>query len=96
MICEAYLSTKLTGLSNQELSSIVEYLIRIFGHQRIDQFNFEQIIQLIYQDKKNTGKVINGSLLKAIGDCAINIPLGEPDIVDSLFFYNNLADRTTR
>lgn len=91
MICEAFLSTKKTGLSGTELQAISNYLLKIFGHSTIDESKFEQIIQLIYQDKKNKGKVINSSLLKAIGECTVNIPIGEPDIIDSLFYYNNLC-----
>ncbi len=91
MICEAYLATKKTGLSVSELESISNYLLSVFGHRTIEEKHFEQIIELIYQDKKNTGKIINSSLLKTIGDCAVNIPIGEPDIIDSLFYYNNLG-----
>ena len=94
MICEAYLSTKKTGLSKHDLDLISNYLLKVFSHEKIDETLFENIIQLIYQDKKNTGKVINSSLLQSIGKCAVNIPIGEPDIIDSLFYYNSLADHS--
>ena len=94
MICEAFLSTKKTGLSKHDLDLISNYLLKVFGHEKIDETLFENIIQLIYQDKKNTGKVINSSLLQAIGKCAVNIPIGEPDIIDSLFYYNSLAEHS--
>ena len=90
MICEAFLSTKKTGMSSDELNAISKYLLKYYGHKKLDESLFEKIIQLIYQDKKNAGKVINSSLLKSIGDCTINIPIGEPDILDSLFYYNSL------
>lgn len=91
MICEAFLATKKTGLSKNDLDIISNYLLKVFGHEKIDETLFENIIQLIYQDKKNTGKIINSSLLQSIGKCAVNIPIGEPDIIDSLFYYNSLA-----
>lgn len=92
MICEAYLSTKKTGLSQNELDSITQFILKVFGHDKIEETYFENIIELIYQDKKNTGKIINSSLLTKIGACAVNIPIGEPDIIDSLFYYNNLVN----
>ncbi|MFY0654861.1 MAG: 3-dehydroquinate synthase [Cyclobacteriaceae bacterium] len=94
MICEAFLSTKKTGLTQDALESITTYLLKVFGHAKIEEKYFEKIIELIYQDKKNKGKVINSSLLKSIGNCAVNIPIGEPDIIDSLFYYNNLMIET--
>ncbi|MFT7033655.1 MAG: 3-dehydroquinate synthase [Cyclobacteriaceae bacterium] len=94
MICEAFLSTKKTGLSKRALDLISNYLLKIFGHEKIDENLFENIIKLIYQDKKNSGKVINTSLLQSIGKCVVNIPVGEPDIIDSLFYYNSLENTT--
>ena len=88
MICEAYLSTKITGLNKNDLEEISTFLISTFQCKPIDKKLFESIIKLIYQDKKNVGRTINSSLLKYIGSCAVNIPLSEADILDSLFYYN--------
>jgi 3-dehydroquinate synthase len=91
MICEAYLSTKLTGLSTKALEEINGTILKRYDCKLIDKQLFESIIQLIYQDKKNEGRTINSSLLNEIGSCAINIPISESDILDSLFYYNKLV-----
>lgn len=88
MICEAYLATKFTGLSKDSCDEIVSYLISIYNPKAIDTRLFDQIISLTLQDKKNEGGVIQFSLLKKIGTCAVNIPIGTPDMLDSLFYFN--------
>jgi 3-dehydroquinate synthase len=88
MIVEAYLSKKLTGLSTIELDEIVSYLIAVYHPVKINPALFEEIISLTVQDKKNEGGIIQFSLLKSIGECTINIPIGIPDMLDSLFYLN--------
>lgn len=88
MICEAYLSKKFTGLTDEALESITQYLIKIYEPKTLDVKLFEDILQLTIQDKKNEGGVVQFSLLKAIGECTINIPIGIPDMVDSLYYFN--------
>lgn len=91
MICESYLATKLTGLPKEQLEEIIIYILRVFDLITIDKSYFEQIIKLIYQDKKNKGNTINCSLLKTIGKCTFDIPVSEANILDSLFYYNRKA-----
>lgn len=88
MIMEAYLSTKTCGLSESSLSELSDFLIKVYNPLPIDQDQFEPILENIMQDKKNEGKSIRMSLLKSIGVCAYDIPIGQQDIIDSLFFFN--------
>ncbi|PIB34334.1 3-dehydroquinate synthase [Reichenbachiella sp. 5M10] len=88
MICEAFLSHKFTGLSSQALEEITNYLIHVYNPVKIDPQLFEVILGLTLQDKKNEGGVVQFSLLKEIGTCAINIPIGIPDMIDSMFYLN--------
>ncbi|MFY0624749.1 MAG: 3-dehydroquinate synthase [Reichenbachiella sp.] len=88
MICEAYLSKKITGLSSEELDEIVNYLTQVYSPITIDPKLFDDILHLTLQDKKNEGGVVQFSLLKSIGECAVNIPISVADMVDSLFYFN--------
>lgn len=92
MICEAYLSSKYTGLSIEDLNTISLDLMRIYTPNKIAPDQFEHIVELTFQDKKNQGNIINCSLLKDIGECTVNIPISEPDILDALFFFNKLTE----
>ncbi len=88
MICEAYLSKKLTGLTNEALQEITDYLIKIYQPRSIDPNLFDEILGFTLQDKKNEGGVVQFSLLQEIGKCTINIPVSTADMVDSLFYFN--------
>ncbi|SMD36777.1 3-dehydroquinate synthase [Reichenbachiella faecimaris] len=88
MICEAYLSHKFTGLSIEELDEIVAYLIGIYHPVKIDKSLFDEIIGLTLQDKKNEGGAVQFSLLTGMGACKVNIPIATPDMLDSLFYFN--------
>ncbi|MDA0196453.1 MAG: 3-dehydroquinate synthase [Bacteroidetes bacterium] len=93
MICESYLSKKKSGLQETELNEIVSYINRIFGLPQLDKEAFEEMVELISQDKKNQGKVINCTLLKTIGEGVVNIPISTGDVIDALFYYNQLSDK---
>ncbi len=91
MICEAYLSSKLNGLSNDALMDIVTSFDAIFARYTIRPDWYEELISLMRNDKKNEGKQIGFALLASIGKCDYNIFVDEQDIKDSLDFYINLS-----
>ena len=93
MICEAFISTKKAGLSKDELSELVNYLIQTFGLIQIDKKDFEGIVNLCLQDKKNQANVINCTLLKRLGEGVVNIPISTGEILDSMFYYNQLSNK---
>lgn len=92
MICEAYLSQKFTGLSQEKLDEIVSYLTETYKPVAIDKSLFDEIIGLTLQDKKNEGGSVQFSLLKAIGETQVNIPIAAPDMLDSLFYFNKCLE----
>ena len=91
MVTELFLSAKTLGVSSEQRDAIIQYLLEVYGHVEIPDALLEKVVELAGHDKKNEGSVINASLLKAVGDCTYNIPIGEPDILDSLFYYRSLA-----
>ena len=91
MICEAYLSKKITGLSTKALDEIVQYLMKVYNPQSISSDHFDELLGLTIQDKKNEGGVVQFSLLQEIGKCTVNIPISTADMVDSLFYYNQMT-----
>jgi 3-dehydroquinate synthase len=93
MICESYLSQKKAGLPETELNEIVSYINRIFGLTQLDKEAIEEMVELTTQDKKNQGKVINCTLLKKMGEGVVNIPISTGDVIDSLFYCNQLSDK---
>lgn len=89
MICEAYLSTKKLGMTEDELDEVTRYILRIYGSKVIDTNVIEAIIQRTKQDKKNEGGKIKCSLLNKIGVCAFNIDIDRDDIKASIAYFNS-------
>ena len=90
MICEAYLSNAVCGLSKEELKDIVDHISNHFPKQDISGFDFNALLKLMQQDKKNEGGKINFSLLKEIGNCTYDIQADEKLIEEALKFYIGL------
>ncbi|MDZ7879699.1 MAG: 3-dehydroquinate synthase [Saprospiraceae bacterium] len=91
MICEAYLSRILRGLSDAELTDICQFILATYGKYDIKPFHFEQLIALMRQDKKNdSASKINFSLLPRIGSVEVNCIAVEAEIEAALCFYKKL------
>lgn len=88
MICEAYLSHTINGLSKEELMQIQQILSNIFPHYRFNSDIYIQLIEYMHNDKKNLQNNIGFSLLRSIGKCDHHIFIAEEAIKDSLDFYN--------
>ncbi|RYE27161.1 MAG: 3-dehydroquinate synthase, partial [Sphingobacteriaceae bacterium] len=89
MICEAFLSTQKTGLSEADLQEIVATFKTFYEKHTIKEASFPQLIELMKSDKKNTSGKINCSLLTQIGQCAIDCFCTEDELCNSLNFYLN-------
>jgi len=90
MLAEAYLSHTKMRLSKEDLDTITQTILEIYGKKYVGHSDFEAIASLCLQDKKNMGKIINCSLLKRIGECEYNIPISEEDILAALQYYHDL------
>jgi len=91
MICETYVSHKKKGLPESDLKSIVEYLVKIFPFQSIPEKDFEGIMELMFQDKKNQRGEINAVLLEALGTPIHDVVLTHTEVISALNYYNTLA-----
>ena len=92
MVCEAYLSKKLLGLNDTELTEISSTILEIYNDLNIHKTDFTSILKLMYQDKKNVNNYLNHSLLYSIGRCGYDIAVDEKDVMDSLFYYLKLKN----
>lgn len=96
MICEAFLSlenkglVKNGGLSERELTSIVHFILKIYGKYDL-KFSDDELLQLMGQDKKNEAAKINCSLLPLLGAVSVNCTPPPQYIIESLNFYRKLA-----
>ena len=87
MICEAYLSKILRGMPESDLTEILNFILKHYGKYNIQQFDFQQLIALMKQDKKNETAAINFSLLEKAGKVVIYCTATPEQIEESLRFY---------
>jgi 3-dehydroquinate synthase len=92
MISEAWLSSKVCGLPEEDLENIVSFLLRCFEHYPIDLPEIKKITGFMMHDKKNTGNGINFTMIKKPGQ-GIAGQCCEPALVEeSLHFYRQIRD----
>ena len=84
--CEAWLSYRHNYLSKEEAVDIKKYIIRYFDIPELDHDDFAYIYELCKNDKKNSGKLINVSLLSTIGKGIPDQLTNENEIKESLAF----------
>jgi len=87
MICEAWLSNKLTGLSDEELKDITNTFLSRYPKYSYTLEQYQVFLDLMKNDKKNEDNKIGFALLKEIGDCTYNIYVEEEDIKSALGYY---------
>lgn len=87
MVCEAYLSHKLAGLSEAALSNITQYFLSTYPSYSFDRTIYPELLTLMKNDKKNEHNKIGFSLLEEVGRCGYNYYVGEELIEESLDYY---------
>ena len=87
MVCEAGISTQLSGLSVTEEKTITEYILANYPQLVFEEKDIADIIAFMRHDKKNYEDDIRMSLLKTAGACVYGIPCQEDIIRESLLSY---------
>lgn len=91
MICEAYLSFKLNGLTLDELNDIVSTFRTHYEGYIFDSAIDSELLALMKNDKKNQADQIGFALLDHIGSCQYDLYVDEEYILSSLDFYRELV-----
>ncbi|MCQ2311249.1 MAG: 3-dehydroquinate synthase [Paludibacteraceae bacterium] len=85
LVAELYLSVVKAGLDRQVLQQMVHLMVEFFGRPQCACSDYDQIIALMRDDKKNEQQgQINFTLLKAIGEPVINSTATETEIKEAL------------
>jgi 3-dehydroquinate synthase len=87
IVCEAWLSHKMLGLSASELNEIVAFVKRFYPHWPLAEEDFPAVFALLKKDKKNVGGRINFTLLPAIGEARVDQFYEVGVIEEALRFY---------
>jgi len=86
MICETWLSNKVSGLSEEETKMIITKIVDSNGKHKLN-IEKSELLRMIRNDKKNAGSKISFTLLKSIGNACIDQHFSEKLIFEALDFY---------
>jgi 3-dehydroquinate synthase len=87
MVCEAWLSHRLKGLSRTELDQISQILCEQFPPWDPQLADPDALLELMGRDKKNRAGEMRLSLLPRIGQCEADVPVRADLILESLLYY---------
>jgi len=90
MMCEAHISFQKGNLSQIQLESISKQLVARYSKVSLNESCFPELLQLMYQDKKNNSKGINVTLLSDIGSAQFDGLATEEEIYQSLHYYSSI------
>ena len=90
MILEAFISTKICHLSEEELKAIKDGILKSFSTVAINKDEQAIIINLLKHDKKNSHGVVKFVLLEAIGQPKIDCVVSNELILEAFNYYANL------
>ena len=91
MVAEVYLSVVHTGCPREVLQQLTQIMLQWYGKPQCDCKQRDQLIQRMYQDKKNNANLTpNFTLLRNIGEPIINQHLTEADINEALEYLFSL------
>lgn len=91
MVAEVYLSVVHTGCPREVLQQLTQIMLQWYGRLQCDCKQRDQLIQRMYQDKKNNAnQTPNFTLLRNIGEPIINQHLTEADINEALEYLFSL------
>lgn len=87
LVCDLYLSCKKCGFPKEVLWTTTQFIRKHYGTYPCSCQNYDQLIELMRHDKKNTKKEeINFTLLSNIGDIRINQTAMESEICEAIDF----------
>lgn len=86
-ICEAYLSFRKNGLSESDLNETAVAIKEVYPAYNLKKATYPALLEVMKNDKKNSGGKISFSLLSEIGKCGFDVFCTEEEIFESLDFY---------
>ncbi|ASB51133.1 3-dehydroquinate synthase [Alkalitalea saponilacus] len=87
MVAELYLAHIKLGFSIKLVEELASYTQKIYGSFSYSKTDFDYLYDTMTHDKKNQAGRINFTLLRAVGDIAINTHCEKDEIIEALNYY---------
>ncbi len=92
MICESYLSMRVSGLSADEHAGITRLILQFSGQFKISAGDIPALREFLEQDKKNRNGGFRFSLLTKIGNAVYDTPCSWEQVNEALSWYCSLNE----
>lgn len=90
MLAESNIYFSRGKMNTSEWNTIVNYIKLVFEPQVIPSTVLDEIIDLMYNDKKNVGKTLNCSVIPSIGQCDIDVLVTPEEVKKAVESVNAL------
>lgn len=90
MVCAAWLSWRMELLDRDRMNALEEHLLSLFPRYHLQEADNHRIIELMRQDKKNSGGSFNFTLLTGIGSARVGVPITAAQVAEALDHYRLL------
>lgn len=87
LVCELYLSYLQTGFPKGILQQVITFVRSNYGAFAFDCKQYERLYELMKHDKKNSDGIINFTLLRGVGDIALNQQADKETIFATFDFF---------
>lgn len=87
LVCELYLSHLTTGFPQEKMRQVIHFIRTNYGVFYFNCNQYDQLYELMTHDKKNTAGVINFTLLKDVGNIALNQTADKDTLFEMFDFY---------
>jgi len=91
MVCEAWLSWRMDLLSREAYDSIAKQLLALYKPYQFDSGDDHRLVELMRNDKKNTGGQFRFTLLTAIGQAKVDVHVTAAQVQEALEHYRLLV-----
>ncbi|MDR2682628.1 MAG: 3-dehydroquinate synthase, partial [Dysgonamonadaceae bacterium] len=89
LVCELYLSLMKWNFDQKDLMKVARFVKEHYGAFAFDCSHYPRMYELMQHDKKNESSAVNFTLLRAVGDIAINQTAGKEELEEVLDFYRD-------
>jgi 3-dehydroquinate synthase len=91
MVCEAWLSWRMDLLDRESYDRITQLLLQLYKPYRFDSAENHRMIELMRNDKKNVSGQFRFTLLTAIGQAKVDVPVSAAQVQEALEHYRLLV-----
>lgn len=91
MVCATWLSWRTGHLDRDRMNAVEEHLMGLYAPFHFQQADHHRILELMRNDKKNSGAEFRFTLLTGIGSAQVDIPITAVQVAEALEHYRLLT-----